>query len=172
MSRIRIALAAAAIAACATAALAQTAGNNGPAPAPTPYGHHDPIARMKNMCTEHFARSVGRMAYLEAKLQLTPDQQPLWANWRQAMATGAEKQRDDCLADVPAAGTKPTALDRDAHIEKMMAAKVETLQAARPALEALYASLTPDQRASFDRPMSMDGHRGWRHRHASEGQPL
>jgi len=172
MSRLRIVLAAAAVAACASAALAQTAGSGGSTPEPRPYSHHDPALRMKTMCIEHFARSAGRMAYLEAKLQLSADQQPLWDKWRQAVAAGAEKERADCLADVPPAGTQPTALDRDTHIEKMMTAKVASLQAARPALEALYASLTPDQRAAFDRPMSMDGHQGWRHRHAPETAPL
>ena len=170
MSRLKIALAAAAIAACTTAALAQTSGSGGPAPSPSAYGHQDPIARMKSMCAEHFARSAGRMAYLEAKLQLTPDQQPLWDKWQQTLSTGAENQRNDCLADVPASGAMPTALDRDARIEKMMAAKVETLQSARPALEALYAALTPEQRASFDRPWG--GHMGWHRHQAPEGQPL
>ena len=171
MSRSRIAALAVVAVLCATAAIAQTAGSGGSAPAPKPYEHHDPVARMKAMCIEHFARSAGRLAYLEARLQLTADQQPQWDKWRQAVASGAEKERTDCLADLPAAGQLPTALDRDIHMEKMMATKVATLQAARPALEALYQSLTPEQRLVFDRPMHGE-HEGHRHHHMPEHEQL
>ena len=161
MSRLPIAALAAVAVVCATAAIAQTAGSNGPAPAPKEFEQHDPVLRMKSMCIEHFARSAGRLAYLEARLQLTADQQSQWDKWRQAVAAGAEKERADCLAGLPAAGTRPTALDRDSRLEKMMATKVATLQAARPALEALYQSLTAEQRQIFDRPMhgEFGGHR-------------
>jgi hypothetical protein len=171
MSRSRIAAIAAVAVVCATAAIAQTAGSGGPAPAPKPFEHRDPIARMKTMCIEHFARSAGRLAYLEARLELTADQQPQWDKWRQAVASGAEKERADCLADLPAAGVRPTALDRDSHIEKMMATKVANLQTARPALEALYQSLTPEQRLVFDRPMHGE-HEGRRHRHMPGSEQL
>jgi LTXXQ motif family protein len=171
MSPSRIAALAAVALLSATAAIAQTAGSGGPAPAPQGFEHHDPVARMKAMCIEHFARSAGRLAYLEARLQLTADQQPQWDSWRQAVAAGSEKERTDCLADLPATGTRPTALDRDSHMEKMMATKVATLQAARPALEALYRSLTPEQRAVFDRPMHGE-HEGQHHHHMPEAQPL
>ncbi len=172
MLRSRIAAFAAIAVISAAAAIAQTTGDGTTAAEPKPYGHHDPIAHMKDMCIEHFARSAGHMAYLEAKLQLTPDQQPGWEKWRQSVASGAEKERADCLADVPAKGVQPTALDRDTHLERKMAVKVESLQAARPALEALYASLTPEQRSVFDRPMFRGGHEGWRHHRAPDAQPL
>jgi hypothetical protein len=171
MSPTRIGILTAIALVSATAAMAQTAGSGSPAPAPKSFEHHDPVARMKAMCIKHFARSAGRLAYLEARLQLTADQQPQWDKWRQAVAAGAEKERTDCLADLPAAGQRPTALDRDSHIEKMMATKVATLQAARPALEALYQSLTPEQRLVFDRPMH-GRHEGERHHHKPEFQPL
>jgi len=53
----------------------------------------------------------------------------------------------------------------------MMATKVATRQAARPALEALYQSLTPEQRLVFDRPMH-GRHEGERRHHKLEFQPL
>jgi hypothetical protein len=170
MSRKHIAVLTAVALLGATAAIAQTAGSGAPAPTPSPYEHRDPVAWMKSMCIEHFARSAGRMAYLEARLQLTTDQQPQWDKWRLAVAAGAEKERSDCLADVPAAGAMPTALDRDSHRQKIMAVKVATLQAARPALEALYQSLTPEQRQIFDRPMFGE-HQG-HHHHKPESAPL
>ncbi len=171
MSPSRIAVLAAIALLSATAAIAQTTGSGGPTPAPKPFEQRDPVARMKSMCVEHFARSAGHLAYLEARLQLTADQQPQWDQWRQAVASGAEKERADCLADVPAAGVRPTVLDRESHMEKMMATKVATLQAARPALEALYQSLTPEQRLVFDRPMH-GAHEGHRHHNMPHPQPL
>jgi hypothetical protein len=171
MSPSRIAALAAVALVCATAAIAQTTGSSAPAPGPKEFDQHDPALRMKSMCIEHFARSAGRLAYLEARLQLTADQQPQWDKWRQAVAGGAEKERTDCLADVPAAGTRPTALDRDSHLEKMMATKVATLQGARPALEALYQSLTAEQRLVFDRPMH-GAYEGHRHHRMPEHQQL
>lgn len=170
-SPLRLAALAAVAVACATAAIAQTTGTTGTGTASEGFEKHDPAARMKSMCIKHFARSAGRLAYLEASLQLTADQQPIWEKWRQAVAAGAEKERNDCLADLPAAGHRPTALDRDSHLEKMMATKVAALEAARPALEALYQSLTPEQKEAFDRPMDGE-HWGHHHHHESEDQPL
>src|SRR5215813_6000121 len=88
---------------CGTAAFAQTAATPGTAggsqsladsgstPARSWHRHFvhmgDPDFA-KKMCIEHFARSSGRLAYLEAKLQLTADQQPLWDKWAEAVGKG------------------------------------------------------------------------------------
>lgn len=121
---------------------------------------------IKKMCVEHFARSAGKRAYLEAKLQLTSEQQPLWDKWAAASAAGSAAMRDDCMAAVPAKDAKPTALDRDSRVEKLLSDKLDALKTARPALEALYQSLTPEQRIAFDRGTRpghwMGGHK-WRH---------
>jgi hypothetical protein len=180
-------LAAAAISlVCATAAMADsttsgstpgspmTIAGDGPAPAKSWHRHftrmRDP-ASAKNMCIEHFARSAGRIAYLEAKLQLSTDQQPLWNKWADATSAGNGTMRDDCIAAVPAKDTPKTALDRDSTVEKLLSDKLDALKTARPALEALYQSLTPEQRVAFDRGTQlghrMGGHK-WRH-HGQEG---
>ena len=180
-------LAAAAISlVCATAAMADsttsgstpgspvTIAGDGPAPAKSWHRHfthmRDP-ASAKNMCIEHFARSAGRLAYLEAKLQLSTDQQPLWNKWADATSAGNGTMRDDCIAAVPAKDTPKTALDRDSTIEKLLSDKLDALKTARPALEALYQSLTPEHRVAFDRGTQlghrMGGHK-WRH-HGQEG---
>jgi len=172
----------------ATAAMADstTSGGNpggatiisgdGPAPAKSWHRHfthmRDP-ASAKNMCIEHFARSAGRLAYLEAKLQLNSDQQPLWNKWADATSAGNATMRDDCIAAVPAKDTPKTALDRDSTIEKLLSDKLDALKSARPALEALYQSLTPEQRVAFDRGTQlghrMGGHK-WRHHDEKGGQ--
>jgi len=163
----------------ATAAVAETAnGGDGPAPtadAPAPSAkpwhlhlihQRNPAAFPKDMCVERFARSAARLAYLEARLDLTEAQKPLWDKWAGAMANGRAAERESCLAGLPSGGKPPTALERDDRVEKMLAAKLDTLKTARPALEALYQSLTPEQREVFDRRGWRDGPRrrgGYRH---------
>jgi hypothetical protein len=147
-----------------------TVADNGPAPVKSWHRHFvsmgDP-AFIKKMCVEHFARSVGRLAYLEAKLQLSAEQQPLWNKWAEATSAGSTTLRDDCLAAVPAEDTPKTALDRDSLVEKLLTDKLDALKTARPALEALYQSLTPEQRMAFDRGTRpgrwMGGHHWRRH---------
>lgn len=173
----------------AGAALAQSTGNapdagagaaasaDNPASAGKPWRHlahwRDPAAFAKNMCLEHYARSAARLAYLEARLELTPAQKPLWDKWAGTEGQGNAALRDDCLASIPAKDKPMTALDRDSRREKLLEARLDTLKAARPSLEALYQSLTPEQRAAFDRGMAFgrpDGHRRW---HGSfEAAPL
>jgi len=178
-------LAAAAISlVCATAAMADsttsggtpgsatTIAGDGPAPAKSWHRHfthmRDP-ASAKNMCIEHFDRSAGKLAYLEAKLQLTSDQQPLWNKWADATSAGNATMRDDCIAAVPAKDTPKTTLDRDSTIEKLLSDKLDALKTARPALEALYQSLTPEQRVAFDRGTQL-GHRMGGHKWHHHGQ--
>jgi hypothetical protein len=164
---------------CATAALAQSdMGEDGGPGGARPWGMQhsemrDP-AVVKDMCVERFARSAGHLAYLQAKLQLKAEQKPLWDKWAEATASGANAMREACLAAVPAVDKEPTALEREARMENLLSAKLETLKAARPALEALYQSLTPEQRSAFDRRARMLSrspwsHTSWRHPRSPDG---
>jgi hypothetical protein len=162
---------------CATAAMADsTTSGSGPAPGKSWHRHfvhmRDP-ASAKDMCIEHFARSAGKLAYLEARLQLTTDQQPLWNKWAEATSAGNATMRDDCVAAVPRKNASNSALDRDSTIEKLLSDKLDALKTARPALEALYQSLTPEQRVAFDRGTQlghgMGGHK-WHHHDQDGGQ--
>ncbi|HYB08160.1 MAG TPA: Spy/CpxP family protein refolding chaperone [Alphaproteobacteria bacterium] len=112
-------------------------------------------------CTERYAHVVGHLAYLGARLELTAEQQPLWDKWSQAMTAGAAKNRDVCRQDASTAGQPRTAVDRLAHYEQVLATKAESLKAAQPALETLYKSLTPEQKAVLDRPMGGRRHGRW-----------
>ncbi len=105
----------------------------------------------KRMCNEHQARQAAHVAYIEAMLDLTEAQRPAFNKWRQAIHEAAGKEHAACLANTPKENARPTAVEREAHMEKMLAAKLQTLQATRPELEALYQALTPAQRAVFDR---------------------
>ena len=45
-----------------------------------------------------------------------------------------------------------TVLDRMNRAQEFLSARLDALQSAKPALQALYQALTPEQRAIMDRP--------------------
>ena len=107
-------------------------------------------------CKELYARKAGFLAYLGAKLDLTQPQQPLWDKYHQAMLDSAGKERQVCLDNAGAAPSDMTALQRRDRMEKFLTARLDALHATRPPLEALYQSLTPEQRALLDHPRGHD----------------
>ncbi|HXP98404.1 MAG TPA: Spy/CpxP family protein refolding chaperone [Telmatospirillum sp.] len=112
----------------------------------------DPVLRHKTFCSDHYAHDVARLAYLEAKLDLTEKQRSAWVKWQQWQVDGADKERAACLSEAPKSTGMPSFLDHEAQLEKALTIKLQNLQSSRPALEALYESLTPAQRSVFDRP--------------------
>jgi hypothetical protein len=117
----------------------------------------------QQMCTERYARKAGRLAYIEAKLALTDQQRPAWNKWRQTKLDAADQRRTSCLQNQPKESTESTAIDREARMEKRLSARLQQLQASRPALQALYDALTPEQKTLFDRSAVWHGHRGHHH---------
>jgi hypothetical protein len=113
------------------------------------HGDKDKAEWHKEMCTDRYAHTFGRLAYMEAKLNLTDKQQDSWNKWQQIELDSAAKERDDCLQNVP--GEKPSILEKESFLEKMLTAKLDELKASRPALETLYNSLSGDQKEQFDR---------------------
>jgi hypothetical protein len=104
----------------------------------------------KEWCLDRVAHVAGLVAYIEVRLDLTPEQRPLWDKLKEAAQAGIEKQRQVCET-VGAEGHPPTVLDREARAEQFLAARLALLQSTRPALEALYNALSPEQRAFLDR---------------------
>ncbi len=148
-------------------ALAQVAAGGGAGPGAT---SGDQINQRHSLhrqhCSERAARLAGRLAYLEVKLDLTTDQHTLWDKWRDAAMDGAMKVRAVC-AETPG----PTAVDRTAHLQKVLATMASGMEAAQPALAALYQSLNDDQRWILDRGLvRRHHHHGW-HPHGTEGGP-
>jgi hypothetical protein len=147
----------------ATAAWAQTAPEAPKGP-PGKHAEHSRMApdpqRAKNFCADRYARAAGHMAYLEAKLDLNATQKPLFAKWEQSVMGSAQKNRDTCVANVAIAkpDVKPTIIDREVKMEAALSARLDAMKAQRPALEAFYAALTPDQQAQFNQPFG--GHHG------------
>jgi len=109
-------------------------------------GRGDPQER----CTDRLAWRAARRAYVEAKLDLTPQQQPLWDKVQSTAQNEEQKERQLCASLKP--GAELTMLDRMDRMQHFLSARLEALQAARPAVQALYQALTPEQQAIFNRP--------------------
>jgi periplasmic protein CpxP/Spy len=115
----------------------------------------------QKMCTERYARKAARLAYLEAKLALTDQQRAAWNKWRQIKLDAAEQRRTTCLQHQHKEGANLTVIEREARLEKFLSNRLAQLQASKPALQALYDALSPEQKATFDR--SQTHHHHWRH---------
>ncbi|MDR3441068.1 Spy/CpxP family protein refolding chaperone [Telmatospirillum sp.] len=159
MKKIGVALWAVLPLAWASVALAQPNAPDGTGMAPVvEHRHGDPVAFHKEMCTEHYAHKAAHLGYLQAMLGLTDQQQAGWNKYRQTVMDQGSKERAACLEMAPKQNAKPTVLERQAHLEKILSLELQGLQAARPALEALYESLTAEQKAIFDRSAFEHGH--------------
>ncbi|MGC9954138.1 MAG: Spy/CpxP family protein refolding chaperone [Rhizomicrobium sp.] len=146
----------ASLALCASAAMAQDAPKAPPAPIAGQMGHghwHMNRADMEKfhaqMCTDHYARAVGKLAYLETKLALTDTQKPLFERWKRVSLSSAKALSDECGTMTPPA-EGASIVDRLKLHEKMMKARLADLDAQMPALEALVASLSDEQKRVFD----------------------
>jgi hypothetical protein len=119
--------------------------DGGPPPGMMERGRH-----RGEFCQVMYARKVGELAFLETRLSLTPAQEPLFARWKQ-VSLDAARQHSQACAGRPArkAGEHRTLLDRLNREEAMLKTRLSDIQAERPALESLFAALTPEQQAAF-----------------------
>jgi LTXXQ motif family protein len=101
-------------------------------------------------CVDRLAWRAARRAYVETELNLTADQRPLWDKL-QGIAQG-EQQKERQLCQSPKTGEETTMLDRMDRAQQFLSARLDALQSAKPAVQALYQSLTPEQKAIFDHP--------------------
>jgi len=105
-------------------------------------------------CVDRLARRAGFVASIGFKLNLTASQKPLWDKVVAATQTAEDSQRNLC-ASLPASVEdrgKQTILERLAHREQMLQAQLQGLQQTEPAVQALYQTLTPEQKAILDHP--------------------
>lgn len=130
-----------------------------PAPAGAADRHHGDFAAWhKEMCTDHYARTAGDLGYLQARLDLSDQQTETFNKWRQAVLEQSAKERASCLEAAPKPNAKLTVLDHEAHLEKILNAQLQSVQATLPSLQAFYASLSTEQKSLFDR--EFHGHGG------------
>jgi LTXXQ motif family protein len=113
--------------------------------------HHMMMRRdPQERCTDRLAWRAAMRAYTEVKLNLTPEQRPLWDRLQNIAQTEEQKERQLCSSLKPQ--EDETMLDRLDRMQQFMSTRLEALQAARPAVQALYQSLSPEQRTIFDHP--------------------
>jgi LTXXQ motif family protein len=114
--------------------------------------HHRMMMRgdPQERCIDRLARRAARRAYVETKLDLTAAQRSLWDKLQAIALTEEQKERQLC-AGLKAA-TAPNLLDRMERLQQFLAARLDGLQTAKPALQAFYQALTPAQRAILDAP--------------------
>jgi hypothetical protein len=109
-------------------------------------------------CVDRIARRAGFVASIGFKLNLTPDQKPLWDKLVAATQSAQDNERKLCDA-LPASkddAGKQTIIDRIKHRQDMLQAQLQGLQQTAPAAQALYDKLTPEQKTIVDHPF----HRG------------
>lgn len=126
----------------------------GPPPPPGMDGAMMEGPRRGQFCRDIYARSAGEMAFLEAKLQLTPSQQPLFARWKDVSLDIAKRHEGDCgnrVSRLRADGQRPDMIQRLDREEEMLKTRLADIDAKRPALAALYGALTPAQKEEFSR---------------------
>ena len=113
--------------------------------------HHMMMRRNpQERCEERLAWRAAMRAYTEAKLDLTPEQRPLWDKVQSIAQSEQQKERQLCSSLKPRNET--TVLDRLDRMQQFLSARLDALQTAKPAVQSLYQALTPEQRAIFDHP--------------------
>ena len=140
-----------------------------PAAAPDHPGHgmmqmmHHGWGRWANVspqqaCVDRIARHAGFVTAIGFKLNLTDAQKPLWDKVVAATQAAQANEAKTC-AVLPASADdrgKMTIIDRLNHRQAMMQAQLQGLQQSMPAVQALYQTLSPEQKALVDHPF----HRG------------
>lgn len=135
-----------------------------------PDGAHKPRAervmtpeRMADRCKRQYAGAAAKLTYLETRLAPTEAQKPAWQDYKAAVEAAEATNRDACVAAVPAKTEQPAGppdiVTRETLKLKRLEAEVTRTKATLPALQKLYAVLTPEQRAMLDEPAPR-GHHG------------
>ena len=101
-------------------------------------------------CVDRLAWRAARRAYVETKLDLTAEQRPLWDKLQAIAEAQQQKERPLC-ATLKEDGSA-TMLDRIDRAQQFLSSRLDALRAAKPAVQALYQALSPDQREIFDHP--------------------
>ena len=123
-----------------------------PPPPPTP-PHAGRAISPKAMCLDMTARRIGDRAYLKARLELKPEQMAAWTAFEKAADEASARESARCATLPAEMKDMPNVVDRMTMREDMMKARLASMQSVKPALQALYAVLTPEQKTIIDRPM-------------------
>jgi hypothetical protein len=127
-----------------------------------PSDRHERTFSPRDMCQEKTARRIGNRAYLKARLDLKPEQMAAWNTFEKAADAANAKDMTFCSTLPTEIKTPSNFADRFSMREGFIKQRAETLEAVKPSLLALYAALTPEQKAIMDGPVR-GGHFGHRH---------
>jgi hypothetical protein len=93
-------------------------------------------------------RVEGHIAYLKAELKITAAQGKAWDDYAAALRANA-KQLNEVVAERAKAPAAASPVERIALEEKTLAARLEIARRTKPALAALYAAFSDDQKKTF-----------------------
>lgn len=128
---------------------------------------------MERMCDEGEARAAGMLAYAEKRLNITDAQRAAWTKLADQVRTSAAEMQKTCTANrpqPPQPGQPPqpaTLPDRLGHMETMLSARLDSIKRVKPALDDLYAQLSPEQKKLADEFVN----RGMHRMHGGPGGP-
>jgi LTXXQ motif family protein len=122
-----------------------------------------PAFNPKAFCLDRVARRAGNRTYLKLKLELKPEQMTAWNAFAKASDDADVKDTTRCNALPSEMKDRPSYVERLTLEETYMKARIERIDAVKPSLVALYDTLSPEQKATLDRPRPMGGMMGRRH---------
>ena len=145
----------AALALSASAALAQQPPPSPPGNGPMAHGAWrmngaDMQKHRAEFCSDIAPRAVGKLAYLEAKLQLTDRQKPQFERWKNVVLTSIKEHAEQC-ATMKMPEMDASVVEKLKRQEQHLKTRLADLQAQMPALESLASSLNQDQMRILDR---------------------
>jgi hypothetical protein len=104
-----------------------------------------------SMCGRMTSHIEGRIAFLKAELNITPEQEALWKDYADAMRNNAKTMSGRCTALMGDSGTSQKSLpDRLDAQEQFVAARLDALRATNKALKPLYQALSDEQKKLAD----------------------
>lgn len=93
-------------------------------------------------------RVEGHIAFLKAELKIAAAQEKAWGDYAAALRANAA-QLNALAAELAKAPAAATPVDRLERQEKALAARLEIARRTRPAIAALFAALSDDQKKTF-----------------------
>lgn len=156
----------------APSAFAQTAAQPAPSTSAPALGHapwqrHAATAGRWHGRGRHFdftARAAARIAYIKAKLKITPAQESNFDKYAQAIRENASRTQKTFEELRAHRGANMTALDRVEQRARLAAMRADEQHRYLAAFRPLYASLSPEQKKVADRLATPHRHFGrWGH---------
>ena len=104
-----------------------------------------------SMCGRMTAHIEGRLAFLKAELNITPEQEALWKDYANAVRDNAKSMSSRCTSLLGDSGASQKSLPYrlDAQ-EQFVAARLDALRATNKALKPLYQALSDAQKKLAD----------------------